>query len=186
MLTDGPESTVILSVQSVQSVVNSPKCRCIVLARRNHAYSPCCQRPALSCFNLLLAPGSRHASAVSDVTRILDLVQQGDSKAAGELLPFVYGELRKLAAVKVAQEKPGQTLQATALVHEAWLKIAGDGNERFANRRHFFKAAASAMQQILIDNARRKQRLKHGANQVGEELHESRIAILCAAIDCAF
>ncbi|MSU64180.1 MAG: hypothetical protein EXS31_17615 [Pedosphaera sp.] len=123
---------------------------------------------------------------MSDVTRILDLVQQGDSKAAGELLPFVYGELRKLAAVKVAQEKPGQTLQATALVHEAWLKIAGDGNERFANRRHFFKAAASAMQQILIDNARRKQRLKHGANQVGEELHESRIAILCAAIDCAF
>ncbi len=114
---------------------------------------------------------------MSDVTRILDRVQQGDPEAARELLPLVYEELRKLAAMKMAQEKPGQTLQPTALVHEAWLKIAGDGNERFANRRHFFKAAASAMQQILIDNARRKQRLKHGANQVGEELHESRIAV---------
>ena len=114
---------------------------------------------------------------MSDVTRILDRVQQGDPEAARELLPLVYEDLRKLAAMKMAQEKPGQTLQPTALVHEAWLKIAGDGNERFANRRHFFKAAASAMQQILIDNARRKQRLKHGANQVGEELHESRIAV---------
>jgi RNA polymerase sigma factor (TIGR02999 family) len=93
------------------------------------------------------------------------------------LLPLVYEELRKLAVVRMANEKPGQTLQATALVHEAWLKIAGDGQEHFANRRHFFKAAATAMQQILIDNARRKQRLKHGANLVGEELHESRIAM---------
>jgi RNA polymerase sigma factor (TIGR02999 family) len=77
----------------------------------------------------------------------------------------------------MAQEKPGQTLQATALVHEAWLKIAGDGGGHFANRRHFFKAAATAMQQILVDTARRKQRVKHGANQAGEELHESRIAV---------
>jgi len=93
------------------------------------------------------------------------------------LLPLVYEELRKLAVARMANEKAGQTLQPTALVHEAWLKIAGDGNEHFANRRHFFKAAATAMQQILIDNARRKQRLKHGANQTGDELHESRIAM---------
>ena len=114
---------------------------------------------------------------MSDVTHILDRVQQGDPKAADELLPLVYEELRKLAVVRMANEKPGQTLQPTALVHEAWLKIAGDGQQHFANRRHFFKAAAGAMQQILIDIARRKQRLKHGANQLGEELHESRIAM---------
>ena len=114
---------------------------------------------------------------MSEVTHILDRVQQGDPQAAAELLPLVYDELRKVAAAKLAQEKPGQTLQPTALVHEAWLKIAGDRGEHFANRRHFFKAAAGAMQQILIDIARRKQRLKHGANLVGEELHESRIAM---------
>lgn len=77
----------------------------------------------------------------------------------------------------MADEKPGQTLQPTALVHEAWLKIAGDGGQHFANCRHFFKAAASAMQQILIDIARRKQRLKHGTSRVAEELHESQIAL---------
>jgi len=114
---------------------------------------------------------------VSDVTRILDRVQQGDPKAADELLPLVYEELLKLAVVRMANEKPGQTLQPTALVHEAWLKIAGDGQLHFANRRHFFKAAAGAMQQILIDIARRKQRLKHGAYLIGDELHESRIAM---------
>lgn len=114
---------------------------------------------------------------VSDVTLILDRVQRGEPAAADELLPLVYEELRKLAAVKMAQEKPGQTLQATALVHEAWLKIAGDGNQRFANRGHFFKAAATAIQQILIDNARKKQRLKRGGDQIGESLHESRIAM---------
>ena len=114
---------------------------------------------------------------MSDVTRILEAIQQGEPKAADQLLPLVYDELRKLAAVRMANEKAGHTLQPTALVHEAWLKIAGDGQQHFANRRHFFKAAAGAMQQILIDNARRKQRLKHGANLVGDELHESRIAI---------
>src|SRR5215510_2416840 len=114
---------------------------------------------------------------MSEVTRILNRVQHGDPEAAGELLPLVYEELRKLAVVRMANEKPGQTLQPTALVHEAWMKIAGEGHEHFANRRHFFKAAAGAMQQILIDIARRKQRLKHGGNQTGEELHESRIAM---------
>jgi RNA polymerase sigma factor (TIGR02999 family) len=114
---------------------------------------------------------------VSDVTQLLNAIDAGDPKAADQLLPLVYEELRKLAVVRMANEKAGQTLQPTALVHEAWLKIAGDGGEHFANRRHFFKAAATAMQQILIDNARRKQRLKHGGNQIGEELHESRIAV---------
>jgi RNA polymerase sigma factor (TIGR02999 family) len=114
---------------------------------------------------------------MSDVQQLLSALSAGEPKAADQLLPLVYEELRKLAAAKMPNEKPGQTLQPTALVHEAWLKIAGDGNEHFANRRHFFKAAAGAMQQILIDIARRKQRLKHGANMIGEELHESRIAM---------
>ena len=112
-----------------------------------------------------------------DATQLLNAIAAGDPKAADQLLPLVYDELRKLAVVRMANEKPGQTLQPTALVHEAWLKIAGDGQLHFANRRHFFKAAAGAMQQILIDVARRKQRLKHGANLVGDELHESRIAM---------
>lgn len=134
-----------------------------------------------------MAPASESAFAVatqtrivermSDVTQLLSAIDAGDPKAADQLLPLVYDELRKLAAAKMVQEKPGQTLQPTALVHEAWLKIAGDGQQHFANRRHFFKAAASAMQQILVDSARRKQRLKHGANLIGDELHESRIAV---------
>lgn len=114
---------------------------------------------------------------MSDVTQVLNSIDAGDPKAADQLLPLVYEELRKLAVVRMANEKACQTLQPTALVHEAWLKIAGNGQEHFANRRHFFKAAATAMQQILIDNARRKQRVKHGANQIDEKLHESRIAV---------
>jgi len=114
---------------------------------------------------------------MSEVTQLLEAIDAGDPNAADQLLPLVYEELRKLAAARMANEKLGQTLQPTALVHEAWLKIAGDGGQRFANRKHFFKAAAGAMQQILIDTARRKQRLKHGANQIGDELHESRIAM---------
>lgn len=114
---------------------------------------------------------------MSDVTQLLSAIDAGDPHAGEKLLPLVYEELRKLAVVRMANEKPGQTLQATALVHDAWLKIAGEGSEHFANRSHFFKAAASAMQQILIDIARRKRRLKHGANQIGDELHESRIAM---------
>ncbi len=114
---------------------------------------------------------------VSEVTHILDALERGEPRAAEELLPLVYEELRKLAVFRMGNEKAGHTLQPTALVHEAWVKIAGAGNEHFANRGHFFKAAAGAMRQILIDIARRKQRLKHGANLVGEELHESRIAM---------
>ena len=114
---------------------------------------------------------------MSDATCILQRIEQGDPRAAQELLPLVYEELRKLAAVRMANEKAGHTLQPTALVHEAWLKIAGEGNQHFANRRHFFKAAANAMQQILIDIARRKQCLKHGGGLASEELDESRIAM---------
>ena len=91
---------------------------------------------------------------MSDVTRILSAIEQGDPHAAGQLLPLVYDELRKLAAAKLAQEKPGQTLDATALVHEAYLRLVGD--QQFANRHHFFAAAAQAMRRILIDAARRK------------------------------
>jgi RNA polymerase sigma factor (TIGR02999 family) len=114
---------------------------------------------------------------MSDVTQVLHAIEAGEPNAADQLLPLVYEELRKLAVARMANEKLGQTLQPTALVHEAWLKIAGDGQQHFANRRHFFKAAATAMQHILIDIARRKQRLKHGANLIGDEMHESRIAM---------
>jgi RNA polymerase sigma factor (TIGR02999 family) len=99
---------------------------------------------------------------VSDVTRILDRVQEGDPKAAEELLPLVYDELRKLAAHRMASEAPGQTLQPTALVHEAWLRLVGDEPRRWNSRGHFFGAAAEAMRRILIDSARRRQARRHG------------------------
>src|SRR5881628_278253 len=99
---------------------------------------------------------------MSDVTRILDAIQQGDPKATEELLPLVYEELRKLAAHKMANEMPGQTLQPTALVHEAWLRLTGNPNQQWSGRGHFFAAAAEAMRRILVENARRKQRVKHG------------------------
>ena len=102
-----------------------------------------------------------HAS-MSDVTQILEAIQQGNPKAAEELLPLVYEELRKLAAHKMAGERPGQTLQPTALVHEAWLRLVGDRAFEFENRAHFFAAAAEAMRRILVESARRKKRLKHG------------------------
>jgi RNA polymerase sigma factor (TIGR02999 family) len=102
---------------------------------------------------------------LSDVTRILESIEHGDPKAADELLPLVYGELRKLAASKMAGEGPNQTLQPTALVHEAWLRLVGNDNPQFANRAHFFSAAAEAMRRILIDNARRKRALRHGGGQ---------------------
>src|SRR5574340_796807 len=101
---------------------------------------------------------------MSDATQILQRVEHGDAKAAEELLPLVYEELRKLAAHKMANEQPGQTLQATALVHEAWLRLSGPANPRFDSRGHFFAAAAEAMRRILVENARRKARLKRGGH----------------------
>lgn len=100
--------------------------------------------------------------AMSEVTRILDRAQQGDPKAAEELLPLVYDELRRLAAHKMAQERPGQTLQPTALVHEAWLRLGQSDRQVWRGREHFFSATAEAMRRILVDNARRKLRVRHG------------------------
>lgn len=100
---------------------------------------------------------------MSDVTRILLQIESGDPAAAEQLLPIVYDELRKLAAAKLAREKPGQTLDATALVHEAYVRLVGDC--AFADRRHFFRVAAEAMRRILIDRARRKQRVRHGGDR---------------------
>ncbi len=102
---------------------------------------------------------------MSDVTRILAAIEQGDARAAAELLPLVYQELRHLAAQKMSHEPPGQTLQATALVHEAYIHLIGAEVQDFSGRTHFFAAAAEAMRRILIDNARRKHRLKHGAGR---------------------
>jgi RNA polymerase sigma factor (TIGR02999 family) len=102
---------------------------------------------------------------MSDVTHILSAIGQGDAHAAEQLLPVVYEELRKLAAQRLSQEKPGQTLQATALVHEAYLRLVGSENsQHWDSRGHFFAAAAEAMRRILVDNARRKQRPKHGGD----------------------
>ncbi len=100
---------------------------------------------------------------MSDVTRILSAIEQGDPHAAEQLLPLVYDELRKLAAAKLAHEKPGQTLQATALVHEAYVRLVDvDRAQEWESRGHFFAAAAEAMRRILVESARRKSRLKHG------------------------
>jgi RNA polymerase sigma factor (TIGR02999 family) len=113
---------------------------------------------------------------MSDVTRILSAIEHGDPKAAGQLLPLVYDELRKLAACKMAHEAPGQTLQPTALVHEAWLRVAGGKDEAWDSRAHFFGAAAEAMRRILIENARRKKALRHGAGQARLDIEELEIA----------
>jgi RNA polymerase sigma factor (TIGR02999 family) len=102
---------------------------------------------------------------MSEVTRILERVGRGDSKAAEELLPFVYDELRRLAAHKMAREAPGHTLQPTALVHEAWLRLGGEQQPNWQNRAHFFAAAAEAMRRILIDVARRKSQIRHVGGQ---------------------
>ena len=113
---------------------------------------------------------------MSEVTRILQSLEHGDPKAAEQLLPLVYDELRKLAAHKISLEPPGQTLQATALVHEAWLRLAGAEEKRWESRRHFFSAAAEAMRHILIDRARRRLRLRHGEKAESVPLDEVEIA----------
>src|SRR6202140_4731342 len=122
-------------------------------------------QPGLAC---------RRVLSMNEVTRILDAIGQGDTRAAAQLLPQVYDELRQLAAAQMAREKPGQTLDATALVHEAYLRLVGD--QQFASRRHFFAAAAEAMRRILVDTARRKARPKHGGGRQRRELQPDRMA----------
>jgi RNA polymerase sigma factor (TIGR02999 family) len=112
---------------------------------------------------------------MADVTRLLDAAAAGDPTAAAELLPLVYDELRKLAAARMADEKPGQTLQPTALVHEAYLRLVGGGERAWDSRGHFFAAAAEAMRRIVVESARRKNRLKHGG---GHERVEVELAEL--------
>jgi RNA polymerase sigma factor (TIGR02999 family) len=102
---------------------------------------------------------------MSDVTRILNAIEHGDPHAADELLPLVYEQLRQLAAKKLAHESPDQTLQPTALVHEAWLRLVGNQRVQWDGRAHFFAAAAEAMRRILINNARRKRAIRHGGGQ---------------------
>jgi RNA polymerase sigma factor (TIGR02999 family) len=114
---------------------------------------------------------------MSDVTRLLAAVEQGEAGAAEQLLPLIYDELRQLAARRLVHEQPGQTLQATALVHEAYLRLVDDGEARHWERRgHFFAAAATAMRRILIERARRKQRLVHGGGRRRQELHPDLVA----------
>ena len=111
---------------------------------------------------------------MSEVTRILEAIQAGQPKAASELLPLVYDELRQLAAAKLAQEKPGHTLDATALVHEAYVRLVGD--HVFADRSHFFRVAAEAMRRILIDHARQKRRTRHGGHRTRVPLSDVELA----------
>ncbi len=114
---------------------------------------------------------------MSEVTRLIEAAQAGDPKAAAELLPLVYDELRAVAAARMSSEAPGHTLDATALVHEAYLRLVGPiGERQFANRRHFFAAAAEAMRRILIEAARRKARLKRGGGQKREVIHLDALA----------
>jgi RNA polymerase sigma factor (TIGR02999 family) len=120
---------------------------------------------------------------MSDVTRILNAIERGDAKATDELLPLVYEELRLLAAQKLSREPPGQTLQATALVHEAYIRLVGDEPQGWQNRGHFFAAAAEAMRRILVENARRKRTLKRGGAQGRIELEDMSLATEDASLD---
>ena len=119
---------------------------------------------------------------MSDINHLLDTLQEGDPVAADQLLVLVYSELRRLAAAKMSREAPGQTLQPTALVHEAWLRLGGDG-QRWENRAHFFGAAAEAMRRILIDRARRKLAARHGGGQAQLDADEIEIAAPTAKED---
>jgi len=114
---------------------------------------------------------------MTDVTKILDAIERGDARAVDELLPAVYDELRLLAAQKMLQEPPGQTLQATALVHEAYIRLIEGADQNWKSRGHFFKAAAEAMRRILIENARRKKRLKRAGNHQRVSLDDVNLAI---------
>jgi RNA polymerase sigma factor (TIGR02999 family) len=114
---------------------------------------------------------------MSEATAMLDAIGKGDPEAPAAFLDLVYNELRRLAASKMAREAPGQTLQATALVHEAWLRLIGDEDRRFENRTHFFAAAAEAMRRILIERARRRRAVRHGGEYERVNLQEEMLAI---------
>jgi RNA polymerase sigma factor (TIGR02999 family) len=114
---------------------------------------------------------------VNDLTRVLEAIQQGDPRASGHLLPLVYDELRKLAAHKMAHQPPGQTLQATALVHEAYLRLVGTDSVQWNSRGHFFSAAAEAMRRILVERARKKAALKHGGGLERVDLDQMDLAL---------
>lgn len=120
---------------------------------------------------------------MSKVTQILTAIEKGDTKAANMLLPLVYEELRRLAAHKMSHELPGQTLQATALVHEAYIRLVSSEDRNWNSRTHFFSAAAEAMRRILIDNARRKHRLKRGGGKEKVDLEDAEIAIETSSED---
>ena len=126
---------------------------------------------------LFLSGNPISRGSMSNVTRILIAIEQGDAKSADKLLPLVYEELRRLAAQKMSQEPPGQTLQATALVHEAYIRLVGDEPPNWSGRTHFFAAAAEAMRRILIENARRKRRLRHGGGQRRVDIDDACMAI---------
>ena len=113
---------------------------------------------------------------MSEITLVLQSIGRGESEASEKLLPMVYDELRRLAAARMAQESAGQTLQPTALVHEAWLQLVHGGDRTWQNRAHFFGAAADAMRRILIDKARRKSRLKHGGGQLRLNIADMELA----------
>lgn len=115
-------------------------------------------------------------SAEHPISRLLDAAQSGEPQRAAELLPLVYDELQALARQRLARERPGQTLQATALVHEAWMRVAGEGKELWNGRGHFFGAAAQAMRRILVEAARRKARLRHGGDRERVEIDQAELA----------
>jgi RNA polymerase sigma factor (TIGR02999 family) len=126
----------------------------------------------------MVSAGQLSSGVMSDISQILEAIEQGDPHAAAELLPLVYDELRRLAVSKLAREKPGQTLQATALVHEAYLRLVGkDASPQWSGRGHFFAAVAEAMRRILIESARRKKRERHGGALHRVDLEEHDMAI---------
>jgi RNA polymerase sigma factor (TIGR02999 family) len=138
--------------------------------------TPCAKRPNHEqCFVFPNHISSAIGRALSEITRILERVQQGDSAAVNELIPLVYDELRRLAAYRMANERANHTLEPTALVHEAWLRLGGDSQPQWKNRAHFFSAAGEAMRRILIDRARKRAVRRASGLADPEELHESRI-----------
>src|SRR5262245_49527114 len=140
-----------------------------------HAARPCLPRPPAPC--LRRAAAGVILAYLSELTRILSAIEQGDPSASEQLLPLVYDELRRLAAQKIAREKPGQTLQATALVHEAYLRLVDVAQpQQWEGRRHFFAAAAAAMQRILVENARRKKQRKRGGGLKRVDLDHAALA----------